>query len=246
MTYVASASNVGSIASLAVTIPGAASAGDVAWAVLACVDTVTVTTPAGWTLADSGTNGNLQYLRYFKVLAGGDPGSNVTFSATSANKMTALLVVDDDAVSPFEGSETPAEVSVNASDTNRTNPSTTLTAARTAYSWVVSRGSATLTTWTAPAGWTRVQQAFNTGSGETNGAVAYRAAGAGSVGGDDWVSDTADLRGTTILVVVEPGASGPTETSKVPTSVVSGSESGRSVSIVSGGSELSRAFTVVE
>lgn len=201
MSYVASSSNISTTATVAVTIPSAASIGDYAYLAWAGSDTVTVTDPSGWTTLYSGTNGNLQYKVYRRVLTSGQPGASVTVTASASLKQTALIIVFTD----VDGEEsTPAVVSVNASSTTRTNPTATLTGSRDVLSFVLSRGNSTLSSWAAPSGWTRVQQIFNSSSGETNGAIAYKVGTAGTVGGDNWTSDIADLRGTTILIVLSP------------------------------------------
>jgi len=209
VTYVAASSAFGNSAALNITIPATAAVGDVAWLGIAAVDVNPGSAPGGWTLVTTTLAGNLATKRYRKTLVSGEPGSTITVTAPTANKMTVMCVVfrDVDDTTDPEGSETPADIGVNVSGATRTNPATTIPAERMLLSFVFGRGNTTLSSWTAPAGWTRVAQAFNTSSGETSGAVAYRTASAGAVGGDDRTSDIADLRGVTMLVVIEPIAS---------------------------------------
>ena len=198
MSYVGSDSGINTAGSVTLNYPAGTATGDIALLFLASVDVSEATMPAGYAPAGNGLNGNLEYDCWTKTLNVSDAGDPVTITDGSANKVTALLIVMRDWIGL--GTESTAPLSVNASSTTRALQPATLTATREVVSAVLSRGNTTLSTWTAPAGITRVEQAFNTTTGETSGAVGYGSFAAGTVSGD-WVSNVADLRGTTFLFV---------------------------------------------
>lgn len=182
----------------------------IGWWASAWVSGYTYTNPSqadGNVYDDTGNLDNLHDRLFYGVLAATDSGGTVTCTVSTANKQTVLWQVwrGVDTTTPFN--DTPAVNRVNATGTNRTIPSATPTEASIAVTGVLSRGNATLTSWTA-SGVTRDQQYFNTGSGETNGALGHFAFTAGSIGGGDWVSDVADARAATFLLTLNPASGG--------------------------------------
>lgn len=207
MAFVGSDSHAANLATLTVTLPAGVQDGDVGLIAWAGVDTQTMTVPSGWTSIDYQDNGNLRTQLLTRVLTASLAGTDVTLTASGINKQTALLVVDrGDGVAPTAAITLP----VNVEASTRTEGTGTATGDATAYSFVLSRGNTTLSNWAPPAGVTRAEQAFNTTTGETNGAAGWSAETTGPIGGGTWTSDLADLRGTTLLVALPVGAAPPT------------------------------------
>src|SRR5438874_1695592 len=81
-------------ASLSITIPGAAAAGQVA-VLFADVDstTVTLTTPTGWTLRSGPDVATASGWVYTKTLVSGDVGTAQTLTYSAASKNGATMMV---------------------------------------------------------------------------------------------------------------------------------------------------------
>jgi hypothetical protein len=186
-----------------ITIPAESQVGDIAWLVQIIANTVTATTPSGWTVSNTTDIGNLRYTRYRRVLTAGQPGTGVTLTVSGITKQSAVMAVlrAVDNVAQ-ENSESPAVTGDNVAAANRTNPSATLTDARDVLSFVFTRGNTPTTLWTPPAGWTYAAGAYTLGGGGTTAAVAYKSASAGAIGGDVWTSGVSELRGGTSMTVV--------------------------------------------
>lgn len=171
-------------------------------------DADSITTPSGWTLYDSGTDGNNRRYIFYRVLAS---TSSVTFSGTSSGKKALTWDTwdadDIDTSSPIS-SETPAEIVSGTTSSSRTNPTATLTGQpRYALALVMSRGGSAPSSWTPPSGFTLEGEAYNTSSGATTAASASRTYTAtGSQGGGTWTSDTSEVRGTTYLIILQPSS----------------------------------------
>ena len=200
MAYVGGDFAGANAATLTLTIPAGAVADQFACIAWIYADAQTGTNPAGWTQHTDAVVGNARYRLLTRVVQSGDASTDVTLTNSGANRQTAVLWVDDgigiDAA-------TPAHITDETTVTTRTMPATTIAGDRTVYPVVLSRGNATLTSWTPSVGTTR-QDAYTGGSGATSGAVASIDATAGSVGGGTWTSDVADLRAVTMLIVADP------------------------------------------
>lgn len=188
--------------------PALAGKGHIGYAFLTTVNTEVVTTPPGWAIYDSGVQGNLQWILYRRVIT--KAGTSVTITGDSSGKKTLIFaaVSKVDTTDP-ESSDSPAAEGTNTASSTRPIPSGTATDYRQALSFVGSRGNLAPTVWTQPGGWTFGAGGYNTGSGATTGAVAYRTYTAGAVGGDNWTSDTSELRGVatlTLFVEADPPA----------------------------------------
>ena len=208
-TLVDSGAAGGNLGSVSFTLPTVAD-GDLLIGWWASQDGFTYTNPSqadGNVYDDTTAADNLHDRLFYGVLAAGDSGATVTATASTANKQTVLWQVwrGVDTTTPF--SDTPAVNRVNATSTTRAIPTATPASDGVAVTGVLSRGSATLTSWTA-SGVTRDQQYFNTGSGETNGALGHFAYTAGSIGGQNWVSNVADSRGAAFLLTLNPASGG--------------------------------------
>lgn len=205
MAHVASSSVAPNAATVSLTVPGGASAGDVGVIQVGMSDTYSATLPSGWTTVIADTVGNLRYYVLIKTLVSGDLGSTINISVGASQKAFGSITVVS-AVSDVPESF-PAPTEANVDSTTRAVPSSSIAGARQVLTGVFGRGNSSPTTWTAPAGFTRTTQAFGTGTGACDGAVGYADIGsAGSVGGGNWVSDVSDLRGVAWLMVLAPAA----------------------------------------
>lgn len=203
MAFIGSTQNTANSTSITATAPALAGLGHVGYVFLTTSDADTITTPSSWLLLNSGLQGNLQWLLYRRNITA--PGMSVTFSGTSSGKKAVVFaVVSEVDTSDQETGETPAASGTNTASTTRPIPGSTVSGNRQVLSFVGSRGALAPTSWTPPGGWTAGAGAYNTSSGATTAAVAYRTYTAGSVGGDNWVSDTEELRGIATLTVLTP------------------------------------------
>jgi PKD repeat protein len=153
----------GAVTTQAATVPAAAHVGDT---VLMWLTTSTgsawssPTNVTGWTQLDTFTNGSTVSTAWSKVVASGDPGKQVRFTAASAHKAVLELAV-------YSGVAATTPVTARAGDVNRTTH-TTPTATTSTGAWAVSlwtdKSNAT-TAWTAPGGVTTRDTTAGTGSG---------------------------------------------------------------------------------
>ena len=202
MGYRASTAGTANATTLVLTIPASTQVGDhmiIGWA---SQDGYTLTNPSGWTEWKNAANGNERYRVLTRIAQAGDAGSTVTLTTSTANKMSAILGVasDIDTTNPI-ATEAPSENAVNTASTTWANPSTTLTADRFCWSFILTRAAtATITSITKPTVWTQVQSALQGISGDTCAALAYKDAVAGPIGGDVWTTSSSTARAVTFVV----------------------------------------------
>lgn len=185
--------------------PPAGSTGKYALAFLETTDSESITTPTGWTLIETGDDGNAGWRLYSRFLAS---SSSVTWAGSYANKKALVIYVFDgvDTTTPVD---TIIERVYSGASTTRAIPLTVTTGVRGAVTFIGSRGSVAPTTWTTPPqGWTEGADAYNTSSGATTAAGAFRTYPAGLIGGGNWISDTAETRAVVLLVTLNPPAGG--------------------------------------
>ncbi|HET6876605.1 MAG TPA: PKD domain-containing protein [Jatrophihabitans sp.] len=169
-----------------VTVPGSASVGDTAVLLFAQPSAATWAGPtgvSGWTLLDSYTNGTLVTSAWTKTVTAGDLGATVRFDSSTYAHGSAQLAI-------YSGVDQSAPVAAfahsgDASGTSHTTPTVDAAAGDYVVSWWADR-SASVRTWTAPAGQVVRDASPDTGSGVTvNGLVtdAGAPAAGGTVGG---------------------------------------------------------------
>lgn len=183
----------------------AGSTGKVAFAWLMCPDADTLSTPSGWTLVESESDGSMQFALYWRVLAS---TSSVTFNGSAANKKCIVVYVVDglDTTTPINTGETPARALYSSTSSTRAIPSGTCAGDRGALTFVGSRGSSAPSSWNSPSPWTDGADAYNTSSGASTAAGAFRTYTAGSVGGGDWTANSSESRGVVKLLILNPAA----------------------------------------
>lgn len=199
-----SVSAIAATTTLSIT-PPSGSTGKFAVVFLVTSDANSITTPSGWTRFDYDTDGNMRFGVYYRTLAS---GAAVSFVGTTTDKKSALMYVFDgvDLTTPINTSETPAEAVYATSSTTRAIPSATVAGDRGAVTFVGSRGSAAPSSWTSPSPWADAAEAYNTSSGATTAAGAFRTYTSGSVGGGNWTANASEARAVVYLIILNPAA----------------------------------------
>jgi hypothetical protein len=224
MAHDSSSSSAPNAASINLTIPVTAEVGDLAVIGVATSTSFSQTLPSGWDVRVAADSGNLRCSVITRVLQAGDIGDviNIPFGA-SQKGFGFITILTGAADSPT----VPTPIADNTENATRTGITTTLPATRQVLTGVFGRGNSSPTNWTPPAGTTRTTQAFGSGTGACDGAVAYVEAGAGSLAAGTWVSDIADLRSLVWMLVFTP-ASTPLGTPVVSVTVQNPSTPGAS------------------
>lgn len=181
--------------SVSVTIPSTVKAGDIGLIAHPyapnVVGGVDPTTPTGWTQIDTQTFGASFHARlYAKTLALADASTTVTFTNGSQKLSAALAVIGG--CSGIDVQNFTIESSIV---TPHPAPSVTAVTSDVAVAFITERESTPSTAFTAPAGFTLRNSAFNVGGGATCVGVASNltaVAPTGTVGGGNWVADVAN------------------------------------------------------
>jgi PKD repeat protein len=235
--YVGSAHSApGSQTSKSVTVPSSASVGD--QMVLAFTSTASVTwsSPgAGWTPVGSTlTNSTIKSQAWVKTVAAGDPGSKITLTTPTASKAVMELGVYS-GVSPSTPVDTSAAVGDNGGISH-----TTPTVNPTAGDWVVSLWtdkSAAVSLWTAPAGVTQRDAAYDTGTSARYSAMLADSGGpvaGGAYGGLTATTDSSSDKAIMWTIALKPDSATPNQN---PTAAFTSScDSAGSCSFDGGGS----------
>lgn len=193
---------------LVLTIPSGATVGAHMTILWYSQTTYTLTNPAGWTQYDDDTTniGNLHYRALTKVIASGEPGTTVTLTTATANKMSAVMwgVTGFDTTTPFAHY---SKTAANTTSSTRQIPSTTLANAALTFAAVGTRAATTtLTDITTPSPWTERQQFLQATSGDACAALASQSASAGAVGGENFTTSATTARGVTTLIAYNDAA----------------------------------------
>lgn len=203
MAHESSTSSAPNASSVSLTIPVTAEAGDMAVIGVATSNVFVPTLPAGWDVRLSADSGNLRCRVITKQLEAGDIGDVITIPYGSAQKGFGFITILSAAA---DTPAVPTHIVDNTEATTRTGIATTIPATRQVLTGVFGRGNSSPTNWTQPSGTTKVTQAFGTGTGACDGAVAYVEASAGSIAAGTWVSNVADLRSLQWMLVFSPSA----------------------------------------
>ncbi|GAB3560771.1 hypothetical protein GCM10027344_14110 [Spelaeicoccus albus] len=159
-------SGTGSSTHKELTVPSAASSGDVMLLTFSAPSGMTTTGPSGvtgWTEVDSFDNGNVSSTVWKKTVAAGDAGAEVRMDYAAYHKSVLSVVV----YSGVDASKLDGQAVAHAGDSSTTDHTTPALDAA-AGDWVVSYWadkSGSTTAWTAPAGVKQRDTAAGTGGG---------------------------------------------------------------------------------
>jgi len=205
----ASSSHVAS-GNLNISMPDSTQAGDVALLFVdGALNTVNLTTPAGWTLINTTTGApNIKSVAYYRVLGAGESGSAITVVNDAGNiRIVGQIVV-------YSGVNTSAVVQVQqfavaqSSSTTKTTPTVSATAAGMLVEHVADRGNPVGTDWTASSGIVERADHRSTTEASVNVSAATgdkAVASAGSEGGHTWTTTTATNHSATWAIVLNEG-----------------------------------------
>jgi hypothetical protein len=167
------------------TIPAAVEAGDGLIASLSYANTAALTSPAGWTVLATATQGTLTSVLYSRAAGASDAGTTVTWTVSVASRVVAAIVA-------YQGTDTASPVSGFASAVSTaavvSPPLTTTTDGCAEVQIVTQRGAAT-GAWTPPGGLTERIDEVNAGGGGLSLAVADATTGVptgSALGSDTW------------------------------------------------------------
>ena len=190
----------------AVTVPGAAQAGDLLLMTAALSSsTVTASDPTGvtgWTLLGTTDANGMKSMVWWKYAGASDHGTKVTVPLSAGAKST-LQVLDYTGVDPTQ----PIDAFASANDTTTKSAHVSPTITSGSGDWVVSlwadKSSAT-TAWTAPNGVTSRDAEFGTGSGYVSALASDSASatGHGSYGGLTATTNQAGTKATSWTIAI--------------------------------------------
>lgn len=158
-------------ASITVSIPAAAVAGDVLLLLLAAHtdnggNDYTFSTPSGWTAVDSGSStlGGIQRIyAYYRTMADGDSAWTVAGVGTPCSRTAQIIAYTGCKDSPSPIGNT-ADYGSGSNSTSHTAPSITTTADNSYAIWVYTSHRFALIGGTAPTGTTEVKRIYKTGN----------------------------------------------------------------------------------
>ena len=203
-------SAAGSQTSKSVTVPATAGVGDTMELVFTSATSNTWSTPgAGWTqVGTTLTNATIRSSAWVKTVAAGEPGSKITLTSSTTGKAVMSLGV-------YRGVSTsnPVDAFVTAGDaggTSHVTPSLTANAG----DWVVSSWtdkSTAVSAWTAPAGLTKRDDSYDTGTSGRFSSLLADSGGpvaGGSYGALTATTDTASDKAIMWTIALRPDATG--------------------------------------
>jgi hypothetical protein len=185
MSYVGTVGAAGNLSTFTMTLPAVAN-DDVLFLFVAHTNTVTINsvTPAS-TSRSTTTEGGLVVDVYTRTMVSTDSGTTLTVSTSAVSKTAVggIIFRGVDISDPMANT-----VIEHDQTTTRTSPPVTLTETTDVISFIAERTAAgTTTSFTAPAGVTKVQDQVNTSTAPNNLALGYVAAVAAStVGPYSW------------------------------------------------------------
>ncbi|TIC81854.1 PKD domain-containing protein [Nocardioides sp. GY 10127] len=207
VAYVASASTTANNANPSITVPSAVSAGDQLVLVGSYGASVTPSTPSGWTLVSSQTNGSLVSSVWTKTATASDAGASVTTALGSQTK-SGLSVT---AYSGVDTSDPVTDVasSTDTSTTSHTTPSVSVTDGGLLVQAWTDKSSAT-TDWTAPSGVTTREEFYGSNSGRITGLVADSSVTSTGTSSGATATTDASSRGISWALSLTPASGGST------------------------------------
>ena len=206
ITYVDSASRSGNAASLAVTVPGTVTAGDLMVLSAGMSNATSGSAPAGWTrVGDETSSSALRSGVWVRRATAADAGSQVAVTMDAIHKIVLSVTAyrGVDATTPV----TSASFSTDAGTASHTTPAVTVPAG----SWVVSLWSdrSLNTQWSVPGPATLRTSAYTTGGGSVTAAVADSAgARTGAVDGTTATATASASRALSWSLVLAPSSAG--------------------------------------
>ncbi len=184
LSHVATASTAGNRSAHTVVVPGTVSGGDQLVLFLTWNNTQVATTPAGWTQVETRTGTGIRGAIWTRTATNADAGTTVRVTTGAAAKSVATL----SAYRSSGGAVTVGDSAIGGANTAATAHTTPTVPVSGATSWLVSSWStksATVPTWTLPAGVTSRSSRSGSGSGLISTVVADSAVpvAAGTRGG---------------------------------------------------------------
>lgn len=188
------------------SVPLVGAVGDYAVVQFSCNITVTLTDPAGWTVHVSTDSGSCRTRVYGKFLTGTETTTNVlpTMGGTTSRWAAQMIAYSGVHATPING--TPGVATDNATNTVHSTGTTTAVPGCTILSLATDRsGTAVVTSWTAPAGYTGRSSVVQTVSAGATAAAADKSNVAiGTYGGDTWTSDVAAAAFVGVTLALRP------------------------------------------
>jgi PKD repeat protein len=201
----ATGTNVNST-SATLTIPSAVAAGDLMVMIATTNGTSgTLSTPAGWTLVNSGSNASMgaTSVLWSRVAGPTDAGSTVTV----ANTVTAKMALQLSAYGNAGGITAHAVAFDTVNRATRTTPIVPVSTGGSALVSYWADKSGATTTWTPPAAAQLRHLSVGSGSGRITAALADSGSlNTGTAGGLSATADSSNARGITWSVVIAPSA----------------------------------------
>ena len=198
--FVAATGLNGNRADHTLTIPSSVQAGDALVLFFAAnTTTPTYAGPAGWTQIEA-TNTGIVARAYTKVATAADAGAVVRVTSSAYAKADMEVAV-------YRGTDPsdPVAVSASAQDaggTTHTSPTLTAPAGNNTLLTYWADKSNDTSAWTAPAGQTRRNSKFGTGSGHMSGLITDQSGVTGSTGGLTATANSSSSRGVSFSVVL--------------------------------------------
>lgn len=211
MSYVGSVGTAANATSYPVVLPTVAT-NDVAYVFVAHTNTIAVASLSK-TAAASGTvtEGGLIVDYYAIVLASSDSGTTFTVSMTSTASKTAVGIIIIRGVDTSDPMPIGTTIVAHDQSTTRTSPAVTVAETTDVISFIAERtASGTTTSFTAPAGVTKVQDQVNTSTAPNNLAVGYVTGGvtAGTYGPYAWTVNGGVTSARRVGIAIGVNASG--------------------------------------
>ncbi len=188
-----------------VTVPSSVQAADTELLFVSTnLSGVTTTVPSGWTQIAQQASGQLETTVFRRTATAADAGSTVTVPLASSGKVALQLVA-------YAGVDSGPATTATAADSRTPTHTAPAVTVATAGSWVVSFWAARVTdagTWTLPGTVTARGTSIGVGGGHVDTAIADSgtAVGAGSYPSQTASEDVFNGKGTTISIVLAPGA----------------------------------------